>query len=170
MRQGCPIIFVDQARRRNQASINEVTMMRPRPSWNISMHLCRRTIRYRTFAWKSEAEGASSATNDDSKLNLLKSTAKKTTPKLLFPWHHSSDHPRRLAEREANFSEGISYHTSCKIISALTARAHLKVPLWNVLLGAGWSQDLADSCSWAFLQSVAGILTNTYDGTCRMTS
>lgn len=151
-------------------------MMRPRPLWN---QLCCRSTNKSIYPWdtlrtslafKSQADGAS--TSDDevaAKLHLLKSPAKKTSPKVLFPWHHSPDHPRRLAEREANFSEGISYKTSCQVITALTARAHLKVPLWDMLMGSQWSQDLADSCSWAFAQSVASILSNTYNGTFALT-
>lgn len=120
---------------------------------------------HRSFAWKSQADGTSTSDDDvAAKMDLLKSPAKKTAPKVLFPWHHSPDHPRRLAEREANFSEGISYDTSRQIITALTARAYLGVPLWDVLMGSQWRQDLADSCSWAFVQSVASILSDSYKG------
>jgi len=124
----------------------------------------------RTMAWKSEAETTDAAVAS-SQLDLLKSPARKTKPKLLFPWVHSPDPPRRLIEREAHFrgNRVFDYKTSCTTISALTARAHLEVPFWKILLGSNsWKEELADNCSWAFCQSVAGILSNTYDGTfCR---
>ena len=125
-------------------------------------------VNCRPFALKSQANGTSTTSSDDdvaAKLDILKSPAKKTTaPKVLFPWHHSSDHPRRLADREANFSERMSYDTSREIITTLTARAYLKVPLWDLIIGSQWNKNLAESCSWAFVQSVASILSDNYKG------
>lgn len=112
----------------------------------------------------SQAEGAADSVDSPSRAeDLLRCPAKKIDPPLLFPWRHTSDLPPRLVERQKKYSYNwMSYDTSTFGISALTARMYLGVPFTR-LLGESWKRELAESCSWAFAQGVAGILSNVYE-------
>lgn len=96
---------------------------------------------------------------------ILQSPAKKNVAKPLFPWRHEDTLPPRLLERKANFhSSYLSYDLHAYYVSLLTAKVYLKLP-WVQMLGTSWSSELADSCGWAFMQGVSGIVSNIYNGT-----
>jgi hypothetical protein len=117
-----------------------------RPNWRRPTTVC-----------KSQVEGALSTTPTD----LLRSPAKKTSPSVLFPWHHSLSIPSRLLERERNPVPGLL--NSPFFISVMTAGSYMNLPIWR-MPGQGWRRNLAESCSWAFFQGLHEMMSNVYEG------
>jgi len=60
------------------------------------------------------------------------------------------------------------YETSQWMINSLTAKAYLQAPFLDLLLGDSWTNQLAESCSFAFAQGVASVLSNVYKGTSKV--
>ena len=106
--------------------------------------------------------GGTTAADAAAAEELLKSRARASPPRPIFPWRSEPlERPLpRLDPSAGNeeFRPPYAYH-----IQRLTAYWFLRVPLWQCLLGFGaWRQDLADSAGYAFQQAVTGILTNIY--------
>ena len=124
-----------------------------------------RAVCRRDALWASEAEGASGTKSD---LDLLCSPAKKTTPPLLFPWRHGTELPPRLLQRKDSHQDSLtSYESSALGITTMTAGFYFHEMSFFRLLAGRWRNELAESCSWAFVQGLAGILSNTYHGAWR---
>ena len=116
-----------------------------------------------------QTNGTSTATTDETNEDFLKCAAKKVTPPLLFPWRHGNELPQRLLDRERDFdSNVVTYETSQWMINSLTAKAYLQAPFLSLLLGDSWTNQLAESCSFAFAQGVASVLSNVYKGTTKV--
>ena len=112
--------------------------------------------------WSTQADGTAT---DKTDLGLLKSPAKKTTPPLHFPWRHGTELPERLIWRqEAMKDESITYDVSTVGISTMTAAFYFNNISFLQLFGNQWKVDLAESCSWAFFQGLACILSDAYHG------
>lgn len=112
--------------------------------------------------WATHAEGTSA---DKSDWELLRSPAKKTTPPLLFPWRHGTELPQRLIKRQETMKdESITYDVSTTGISTMTAAFYFSNVSFFRLFGNQWKTDLAESCSWAFFQGLACILSDVYHG------
>jgi len=106
--------------------------------------------------------GGTTAADAAAAEELLKSRARASPPRPIFPWRSEPlERPLPRLDPSAGNDEyrpPYAYH-----IQRLTAYWFLRVPLWQCLLGFGaWRQDLADSMGYAFQQAVTGILTNIY--------
>lgn len=86
----------------------------------------------------------------------------------LFPWRHSGEPLPRLDPTSPEFHEkgqllGGNIYTSHPLIDEIaTAWMFMNVPLHKLVFFRDWQDDLAEKMSWAFVQGVAGILSNVY--------
>jgi hypothetical protein len=111
---------------------------------------------------------ASSATNKESVESILRAPFKTVQP-CLFPWRHDAEPLPRLVPGSPEAIEkgyllgGDVQSSNPKLDALATAWFFLRVPWYNLLFfRRAWEADLAESMSWAFLQAVSAILSNTY--------
>jgi len=101
---------------------------------------------------------------------LLKAPYEKVNRPPLFPWRHSPEPLPRLDPASPEFDEkglllGGNIYTSHPLFDELgTAWMFMNVPWYKLLFFRHWQADLAENMSWAFIQGVAGILSNVYRG------
>ena len=105
---------------------------------------------------------------------LLKAPFQRVETNLppLFPWRHSPHPLARLDPTTLEFQEkgqllGGNVYTSYPLVDELaTAWMFMNVPWYQILFFRQWQADIAENMSWAFIQGVAGILSNVYQGKC----
>jgi hypothetical protein len=88
----------------------------------------------------------------------------------LFPWRHSGEPLARLDPTSPEFHEkgqllGGNLYSSHPLVDELvTAYFFMNTPWYKMLFLRDWQDDLAENMSWAYVQGVAGILSNVYRG------
>lgn len=103
---------------------------------------------------------------------LLKATFQRVAHSRppLFPWRHSAELLPRLDPTSPEFEEkgpllGGDVYSSHPLLDELaTAWMFMNVPWYHLIFFRDWQDDLAENMSWAFVQGVAGILSNVYRG------
>lgn len=86
----------------------------------------------------------------------------------LFPWRHSPHPLPRLDPTSLEFQEkgqllgGNVYSRHPLVDELATAMFFMNVPWYQILFFRQWQTDMAENMSWAFIQGVAGILSNAY--------
>ena len=78
----------------------------------------------------------------------------------IFPWRHESKiySLARFTPGTKEFETTVPFPTN----QTLFASMFLGVPLWDIFLFGGWKADLSKNMTYAFLQGLAGIMSNVY--------
>jgi len=120
----------------------------------------------RRIATKSKVQSAEA--NAETEFFFNKRAHRVKNP-ILFPWRHAEEPlPRLIPETDEFMLHGGYVGPNMPALpqtgraSMLLASAiSLEIPWWKIITRS-WEQDLANQMAWAFSQSVAGILSNTY--------
>ena len=87
-----------------------------------------------------------------------------------FPWRHSSELLPRLDRSSLEFYDkgqllGGNIYSSHPLLDEIaTAWIFMNVPWYKMIFIQDWRDELAENMSWAFVQGMAGILSNVYQG------
>ncbi len=148
-------------------------LWRPRPQHH-GCHSIQRLLSHgnETVTVSSSLDDPVSPTTVGLQEKLLKAPFQRvTTSRLpLFPWRHSPELLPRLDPTTLEFHEkrqllGGNVYTSYPLVDELaTAWMFMNVPWHQMIFFRHWQADLAENMSWAFVQGVAGILSNVYQG------
>jgi hypothetical protein len=95
------------------------------------------------------------------KLLKLNAAVLSQKPHALFPWRHetSDNLLPRLRFDSPEYRADVRLPSD---IQSILAAFFLNVPVWKVLIGTSWRDELAEACAFAFAQGTAGILSNVY--------
>jgi hypothetical protein len=118
------------------------------------------------------ATAATPSADEKSVESILRAPYQKISQPGLFPWRHAPEPLPRLIPGTSDHEEkgclvGGNVVSSNPNLDALaTAYFFLKVPWYNLLFfRKAWEQDLGESMSWAFHQSIPAMLSNTFQRT-----
>jgi hypothetical protein len=116
------------------------------------------------FSSDSDSNTASSNSSIDANTSNngnRQNTNKSSQEQKVFPWRENATEPlSRLLEK--NDLSGLPNSNRSRFIKKLTVGIEMKVPLWQLFLTGSWEQDLAQNCSWAFRNALAGLLSRTF--------
>jgi len=92
--------------------------------------------------------------------------ARTVTPRPLFPWRHETTFIPRLTPGTPEFAASVIMtpggHAMIRGIFLYNQNTNLLLRIISSFGSTHWRQELADTAGWAFLQGVAGIVSNTY--------
>jgi len=85
---------------------------------------------------------------------------KQQQPRPIFPWRHERKDIflPRLTPGTKEYETIVAFPTPQEPFAFL----FLGVPLWDAFLMGGWKRDLSENMTYAFLQGLAGIMSNVY--------
>lgn len=117
----------------------------------------------RSFSDKVEP---SSSISDEEQQESPPQSEEEQQVKAVFPWRHEEDPlPRWIPGTEEHAALGELLSTvntplgNSSVNTLTTAYMFLDLPIWQLLFFGAWKQDLTDSMTWAFTQSITDILS-----------
>jgi hypothetical protein len=109
---------------------------------------------------------ASTENNQESSSPLEELEIKGVDNQIVFPWRHDEDPlPRLVSGTEEHAVKGhllssVDTPTGNSTLNAVTtAYMFLDLPIWQLIFFGAWKQDLTESTSWAFTQSMTNLLS-----------
>lgn len=134
----------------NTPSCGGMSMLRP--TLSVARPTLRRLSRPFFVGTKClSSVGTTDATADVGSLNLT-----KQVPRPIFPWRHEP--AENLLPRLTDSNVVTPFPTPQEPFASL----YLGVPLWDSMVVGKWKAELSDSMTYAFLQGVSGIISNTF--------